>query len=312
MNCETLITQAAELDRQGFLPLPGEDAEAFFERFRASEEAFSAFEEELNREGKAAVFEDFEVLSRDRIPVEIIAEAAEKTQGLYGFENNRVPGFFLSGKVGALWGGCMIGDPDNGFAVMLLRSAFREKKKWYLYERSELIAHELCHAMRQSLCDIRLEEYFAYQTSGSFLRRHFGNCFIRERDAVLFILPTFVLLGATILREFSHLQYPLYPFWCLAGIYPLFLLLRNFLSIYTLRKAEKNLNAFGVIRTAPVLFRSTFAELKKIAGMKKKEEFEAFLEEMSRQELRWAIMKLRFFDQEQTTNETCRFDSLFE
>lgn len=312
MNDATLIAQAAELDRQGFLPLPGETAEAFFERFRTSEEAFAAFEEELTQEGKAAVFEDFEVFAQDRMPAEIIAEASEKTRSMYGFENNRVPGFFLSGKVGALWGGCMIGDPDNGFAVMLLRSAFREKKKWYLYERSELIAHELCHAMRQSLCDIRLEEYFAYQTSGSFLRRHFGNCFIRERDAILFILPTFILLGATVLREFSRLEYPLYPFWCLAGIYPLFLLLRNFWSIRTLRRAEKNLHRFGVSCTAPVLFRSTFEELKKIAAMKTQAEFNSFLEEMSGQELRWAVMKLRFFNEERSTNETCRFDSLFE
>jgi hypothetical protein len=46
--------------------------------------------------------------------------------------------------------------------------------------------------------------------------------------------------------------------------------------------------------------------------MKTQEEFTSFLEEMSGQELRWAIMKSRFFNQERSTNETCRFDSFFE
>ncbi len=299
MNGELLIQRAAELDQQGFLPLPGETPEAFLERFEQSEKAYAQFQEQLDNAGTARLFEEFEVRTEERIPDWIIAEAAEKTKTLYGFENTRVPGFFLSGKLGALWGGCMIGDPDNGFAVMLLRSSFRDVNKWYLYERSELIAHELCHAMRQSLCDVRLEEYFAYQTGSSFLRRNFGNCFIREIDAVLFILPTFLLLGATVLREFTRFWYPLWPFWCLAAAYPLFLLLRNFSSLRKVHKAEKKLRLFGVEHPEPILFRSTFEEISAIGTMENKEDFQHFLEQLCSKELRWAIIKLRFFDQEE-------------
>ncbi|MBQ9753461.1 MAG: hypothetical protein IJV93_01780 [Lentisphaeria bacterium] len=299
MKDELLTAAAAELDRAGFMPLPGESAERFFERFRQSEEAFAQFETALAEEGGVSVFDEFQVRAADRIPPEIVSEAAERTRALYGFENRRVPGFFLSGKVGALWGGCMIGDPDNGFAVMLLRSAFRKCSKWYVYERSELLAHELCHAMRQSLCDIHLEEFFAYQTGKSFLRRHFGNCFIRERDAVLFILPTFILLGATLFRELGHTYFPLWPFWVLTGIYPLFLLLRNFFSVRRVRKAEQKLLLFGVGQVKAVLFRCTFSELKTIGKMKTKEAFQEFLEEKARSELRWGIIKLRFFNREE-------------
>lgn len=276
------------------MALPHESEDAFFARFRQSEETFQEFASEMKSEGKARLFEDFEVSSSDTIPPEVIAEAAEKTRSLYGFENRRVPGFFLSGKVGALWGGCMIGDPDNGFAVMLLRSSFRTRSKWCVYQRSELLAHELCHAMRQSLSDIRLEEFFAYQTSDSFLRRTLGNCFIRERDAVFFILPTFILLGATLLRELGGFLFPLWPFWIFAALYPLFLLLRNFLSFRVVRRAEKRLCAFNVAAPRPILFRSTFEELEHIGRMKTAEEFEDFLEKMSATELRWAVIKLRF------------------
>ena len=299
MNDEVLTARAAELDRQGFLPLPGEEPEAFLERFELSEETYAKFEEELAAQGKSQVFGEFEVRESERIPPEIISEAAEKTNALYGFENHRVPGFFLSGKVGALWGGCMIGDPDYGFAIMLLRSSFRKKSKWYLYERAELIAHELCHAMRQSLSDIRLEEYFAYQTGRSFLRRNFGNCFIRELDALFFILPTFILLGVTVVREFTRMWFPLWPFWCFAAAYPLFLLLRNFYSLSKVRRAEKKLRSFGIGRPEPILFRSTFDEISAIGVMKDQEEFQRFLHRMSDRELRWAIIKLRFFNQEE-------------
>ena len=279
--------------------MPGETPEGFFERFRQSEEYLAKLDEILEKEGKALLFGEFQVASGDRIPPEIIDEAAAKTQELYGFENRRVPGFFLSKGVGALWGGCMIGDPDNGFAAMLLRTSFRNRRKWYLYERSELLAHELCHAMRQSLSDITLEEYFAYRTSGSFLRRNLGNCFIRQLDAVLFILPTFILLGATIAKELFRGVYPLWPFWCLAAAYPLFLLIRNFASMAEVRKAENSLRSFGVEHPAPILFRSTCAELKTLGKLKTKEEFDTFREEISATELRWAIINRRFFNQEE-------------
>ena len=296
MNQELVTAAAAELDRSGFLPCPGESGVEFLQRFILSEEAFADFESGMRENNAAVVFDEIKVEAPDRIPPEIIAEAAEKTRSLYGFENRRVPGFFLSGKVGALWGGCMIGDPDNGFAMMLLRRCFRQKQKWCVYDRAELLAHELCHAMRQSLGESRLEEYFAYQTGKSFLRRNFGNCFIRERDAVLFILPAFILLTATMIRELGGLQFPLWPFWGVVAVYPLFLLIRNFLSMRIVRKAEKNLRRFGVDAPGPILFRSTFEELETLGKLKDKEAFEEFRKERSQCELRWAIINSRFFD----------------
>lgn len=297
MKNDLAIAAAAELDRSGFLPLPGEDFDGFMNRFKLSEDAFRDFEKELSEKGCAALFDEFEVTPSDRIPSEIMNEAAEKTQALYKFENRRVPGFFLSRKIGVLWGGCMIGDPDNGFATMLLRQAFRNRSKWYVYERQELLAHELCHAMRQSLNEIRLEEYFAYQTSGSFLRRYLGNCFIREIDAVFFILPTFILLAATVIREFTRLTFPLWPFWILAASYPLFLLIRNFAGFSIVKKAESKLHKFGIKEPSPILFRCTFEELKELGKLRSPEEFAQYRTRKQSTELRWAIINLRFFDQ---------------
>ena len=58
MKEELLTAAAAELDRAGFMPLPGESAERFFERFRQSEEAFAPFETALAEEGGVSVFDE--------------------------------------------------------------------------------------------------------------------------------------------------------------------------------------------------------------------------------------------------------------
>ena len=76
----------------------------------------------------------------------------------------------------------------------------------------------------------------------------------------------------------------------------LFLLIRNFLSLRIVRKAEKNLRRFGVDAPGPILFRSTFEELETLGKLKDKEAFEEFRKERSQCELRWAIINSRFFD----------------
>ena len=56
---------------------------------------------------------------------------------------------------------------------------------------------------------------------------------------------------------------------------------------------------FGVEHPEPILFRSTFEEISAIGTMENKEDFQHFLEQLCSKELRWAIIKLRFFDQEE-------------
>ena len=196
---EAELARGAELDGAGFLPRRGESAEQFFRRVETILGIHREFEAELAAAGEVGVY-GLQLRSQDRIPDEIIGEAEEVTDRLYSFRTRHVPGFFLSRDVGLLWGGCMICDPDHPLSVFLIRGAFRKRQRWLFYNRRELLAHELCHSMRQSLEEITLEEYFAYQTSPSRLRRYLGNCFIREYDAIWFVIPALLLLlGVSIL-----------------------------------------------------------------------------------------------------------------
>lgn len=288
------IEELTALDASGFLAGRGESEEAYLERIGRIEAAHAGFASRLESERETEALDGIVVRRKDAIPPEFYDAPGAETYRLYKFSVRHVPGFFLSHKVGWLWGGCLIGDPELDFSVFLLRDTFRDREKWLFYRRDELLAHELCHSARQVLNETTLEEFFAYQTSPSALRRHFGNCFIYDRDAVLFLLPSLLLLLAEIVRGFLYPAFPAWPSWPLAAAYPAYLLLRNHLSIRLLRRAEKALRSCGVAETLPVLFRCGRDEMEDLALLGSREELEAYVERKSAAEVRWRIIRERF------------------
>ena len=282
----------AVLDASGFLSGIDEDPSDFETRVAAIKNAHREFEEELSEKGEMMLFDEFHVRIDERIPSEIIDEAAEVTTALYDFRITHVPGFFLSKGVGMLWGGCMIADTELPFSFFLIRGVFRDRKRWFLYNRRELLAHELCHSMRQPLHDVPLEEFFAYRTSPSRLRRYLGNCFIRDTDALLFVIPVFILLGAVIVQSFLWPRLPSWPFWILALAYPAFLFIRNMVARRRVFRAMKKLRHFGVNKPLAVLFRSTTPEIREMGALPNREAFKTWLDE--KQDLRWEVIKFRF------------------
>ena len=289
---EAELARGVELDGAGFLPRRGESAEQFFRRVETILGIHREFEAELAAAGEVGVY-GLQLRSQDRIPDEIIGEAEEVTDRLYSFRTRHVPGFFLSRDVGLLWGGCMICDPDHPLSVFLIRGAFRKRQRWLFYNRRELLAHELCHSMRQSLEEITLEEYFAYQTSPSRLRRYLGNCFIREYDAIWFVIPALLLL-AQVAQSFWLPGLPVWPFWPVALAYPAFLLIRNGISRRLVKRAAKKLAAFGVEKPSAVLFRLDRGEIRRIGAMERPGEFEQYAAERKESDFRWAILCARF------------------
>ena len=290
---EAELARGVELDGAGFLPRRGESAEQFFRRVETILGIHREFEAELAAAGEVGVY-GLQLRSQDRIPDEIIGEAEEVTDRLYSFRTRHVPGFFLSRDVGLLWGGCMICDPDHPLSVFLIRGAFRKRQRWLFYNRRELLAHELCHSMRQSLEEITLEEYFAYQTSPSRLRRYLGNCFIREYDAIWFVIPALLLLLAQVAQSFWLPGLPVWPFWPVALAYPAFLLIRNGISRWLVKRAAKKLAAFGVEKPSAVLFRLDRGEIRRIGAMERPGEFEQYAAERKESDFRWAILCARF------------------
>lgn len=271
-----------------------ETAEQYLARVSAIVATHRQFEENLTAQGEVSVFEGIKVRNSDRIDDAIAAEAAETTRQLYDFTVDYVPGFFLSGEVGLLWGGCLIGDNETHLSVFLIRGIFKKKQKWLFYNRRELMAHELCHAAHQILDDCRTEEYFAYQTSPSRLRRYLGNCFIHSYDAILFVVPPMILLLAQVLQFMWLPHLPVWPFWALAAIYPLFLFVRNQLSRNEIIRAKQNLSQLDFNKTTAILFRLTSPEISEIARIKDPAALKSYLADKQQNNLRWQVIAYRF------------------
>ena len=126
------LAALAAWDEAGFPVGPGEDFTAYRERLKKKADAVGSLQRELDEKGSATVFNELEVTAPDRVPPEILNEAAETTGPLYGFAFRRFPGFFLSKNVGLLWGGCLITDTESPLGVFFIRESFRKKPRFFI------------------------------------------------------------------------------------------------------------------------------------------------------------------------------------
>lgn len=289
------VQTLAGLDARGFLIGPDESTGEFLARVGRIRALYADFDAELEKNGSAELFGIFKVRSSDRIAPEILQEAALKTDELYGFALEYVPGFYLQRGMGVFWGGCMLGDPESGFSVFMLRAAFRNRKRFLNYHREELLAHELCHVARQSMSETALEEFFAYRTSTAPLRRYLGNCFITDRDTWCFLIPVLLLPVAEMIKLMWHPGFPAWIFWLLALIAPAWLLLRNAWSRALVKKACTGLQKAGVAKPLAVLFRCTFSEVRALGKLSGPEILQR-VREKAGSSPRWAVIAARFFD----------------
>lgn len=283
------------LDSRGFLAGAEESMGDFLARVGRVRALYADFDAELAKAGSADIFGLFHVGATDRIAPEILSEVSAKTEELYGFSVEYVPGFYLHRGMGIFWGGCMLGDPESGFSVFMLRAAFRNRKKFLNYRREELLAHELCHVARQSMNEPQLEEYFAYRTSASPLRRYLGNCFISDSDTWGFIIPVLLLPVAELIKLLWNPGFPAWIFWLAALVFPLWLLCRNARSRYLVNKALRNVASAGASKPLAVLFRCTFSEVCALGKMSGREILQ-MAEKKRDDSPRWAVIAARFFN----------------
>jgi hypothetical protein len=284
-----------ELDSHGLIAAPGETLEAFAARVDELLRTRARFDLCTGDETGAKSLEaeiGFKVGAIEPIDAAIIAEAAEKTEQLFGFRADWVPAFFPTRGLGLLWGGCTA-ITDSGFPVFFLRRGFRAKPKWFIYRRDELLAHELCHAVRGCLEDERYEEHFAYMTSDSAFRRWTGNCFRHEWDAIAFLIPVVLLLAVQFIVYTGLLNIPLWPFWIAAFAFPAFLIARNIPERRIFFAARSKLERAGFANPDAALFRMTADETRTVAGIPD-DRIESFLQEKAGAELRWQILIQRF------------------
>lgn len=256
------------LDRRGLIVAPGETAPEFAARLGKLEAALQKLEAELRSSGHCEPAPGITIDSANRISGTIINEALQLTGKLYDVQPDWVPGFFANEKNGALWGGCALSDPASKLTLFIIRKVFKNKRRFLVYDRRELLAHELTHAAHQHVDEWLFEEYFAYRTAKSALRRFFGSCFIGKYDALLFLLPILLLPVVQVLNLTGFVQLPVGVFWGIAAIYPCYLLHRCCRIDKVMRKARSFLHSSGIKNPDAVLFRLTVQEINFLAAGK--------------------------------------------
>lgn len=283
---EKIQDKLDNLDARGFFPAPGEMAEDFLARAEKMIPSLSS----------GALPDD--PLLRDAIPMprEILREGASRTESRFGFTLDSVRGFFPAKNLGFLWGGYTLAGED-GRSFFLLRREFIKKKRWLFYDRAELLAHEQCHAARAPVPaggDDPYDEFFAYRTSDSALRRYLGSCFRSQADSLLFLSGILLLMAAEFL-VFSGIapELPLSLFLFLTLLWPAILFCRNQRTRNTFFRAEQKLKNAGFLRAEAILFRAAPPEIEAIADAPE-EETGKMAEGFAAKELRWQIALRRF------------------
>ena len=292
----------AKLDENGLFPGENEDKQAFLDRCRNIFAFYRRLDRELKDNGGAVSAFGLKLREKARIPEEIMREASAKTEKLYGFKINWARGFFVTERMGLLWGGSSWYAPESGELLFIIRPAFERRKKWFIYRRDELLAHELCHVAHTPVADDKLEEFFAYQTSDSRFRRYLGNIFVRGMDAFIFLAPPFILLAVQMLNIFTGTGIAEWPFWALIGLVPAGFLIRNQRSRNLYFRAEKKLATLEIKSPRAVLFRCTVREIAAIVAASGKEELKQWLIERIKTTRRFKIIGYRFL--REIANET--------
>lgn len=168
-----------------------------------------------------------------------------------------------------------------------LNSRFKHKRAYFgLYDKNEVLMHELAHLGRKDFNEPKYEEMFAYQTSKG-LRRLLGPLFQSPIESLL-------LLTMLILSMGSDLTLTSTPLWLFVKsvplLYLLFLSSRLFSKHTSFHRCQRKLT--GITKhpssVLPLMYRLSDAEIdffsKKPIG-----KIKAYIEEQN--ELRWTLLK---------------------
>lgn len=287
------LATLATLDERGLILGRDETAAAFAERLRRLRANFAELEQTLTSTGK---FETGGLVLRagDRISPELYAEANTVTRRLYAFAADWVPGFYVNPRNAWLFGGCAFFDCPDFFALFIIRKIFAVKTRWFIYNRRELLAHELCHVARVALYSGPYEERFAYQTAETGFRRHMGSVFRTQYDSFLLLGSTILLLVAQVLQIALWQRFPVWVFWLGVIGAVLYLGIRHARTGMEFARARRVLTPRFGDHAMAVLFRCTDAEIGALARLRTPQELDSWVSTECASQLRWRVIQHRF------------------
>lgn len=274
--------EIVKLNHLGLIPGPGEEEEAFKTRVNYCLHLTDQLPKELGEPNKTI----------------ISPSLMEK----YDFFAEWVPLYFSNDKLAPWHGGCawifQMNEESPTAALIQLRDSFRTSKKYLgLYDRDELLRHELVHVARMKYEEPKFEEVLAYDTSSSPLRRWFGGLIQSSRESMFFVL----LLGMIVVFDLflvatNRPEAYLIAFWL--KLIPLGLLLLALVRVWKKRRiyssCVSNLSKINKEKAEAIAFRLTDEEIKLFSAWTP-EKIKEYAETKAKEELRWRFIKVIYF-----------------
>lgn len=283
------IEQLLSLNQIGLIPGPGETLEEFARRAdycltlkqHLSQEIKASFDGEENEDPK------------------ILEPSNRRLSAYYDIAPDWIPIFFSDYRLPFWQGGCawifqMAADSPTA-ALIQLRQAFRQSSRYLgIYQRDELLTHELVHAGRMKFQEPRYEEILAYQTADSSFRRWFGGIVQSSMESVIFVLILGLIVVCDIfLAALNHIDAYMMALWL--KLIPFGLILYGVLRLQKrhrcLQACLKNLDEclHSTEKARAVAFRLTDEEIESFSRMTSGE-INNYAAIRASEELRWQVI----------------------
>lgn len=278
------------LNQAGLLPGPGETQEQFLAR----SDYCIHLKEKLNGEINFHLEEQSDILKQSSIILSKFADLRPDWTLL----------FFSNYKLTPWHGGCawifQMNEEAPTAAFIQLRRAFEHSSCYLgLYDREELLRHELVHVSRMAYQEPKYEEFLAYQTSNSAFRRCFGPLIRSSMESLLLVfIFSFIIIFDIFLLALQRHDAFIMAVW-LKSI-PIGLLLlalgRLALSQHTIRKCLGNLMSClkEESKARAVLYRLTDREIDAFAKLST-HQILSYSRLHRDKELRWRIIDAAYF-----------------
>lgn len=215
-----MIDTLCAYNREGIIPGPDEDLEAFLLRADYCFKLKDLFSKGLD---PSLPFVNPETAHGARV------------REVYHIDPTWVPLFYSNHALPFWQGGSAwifkLREETPYSAFIQLRKSFSKKNSHLgLYQKQELLDHELSHVGRMCFEEPKFEEFFAYLTSPSRWHRFFGPLFQSARETTFFLILLLVVAFADLaLLCAAPLQF--YPLFFLTKSLPLLFLLFAFLRL---------------------------------------------------------------------------------
>lgn len=280
--------QLIEWNEQALIAGPEESESQLIERVDACLNIENKLTSHL--QGKLAFHKD------ELAPADIVEEAFPKTRRYYGISPHWIPIFFTNHKLAPWHGGCawifQLSEYSPTSALFQLRKELRHKKRWLgLFDRDEIIVHEMAHVGRMMYDEPQFEEMLAYRSSPSLIRRLLGPIVQSSTESALFVLVLFLILLFDLFLIFNGYDALFFQVMWLKLI-PLgmvgwagYRLCRRHSQLNAALANLRNIYADEAAANA-VCFRLTDQEILAFASWKP-EQITSYIKEQTKQSLRW-------------------------